>query len=86
MADRCGKCKSFGIHGEPRLTQFASGVKLGWTHHCEFDRKLTDPQGEPCAKYLNRTEENNKQWREKMAVADKYVAMDNGTKQQLEMF
>ena len=86
MSDRCGKCKHFGIHGEPHLIQFASGIKFGWTHRCEFDKKLTDPDGEPCVKYLNRMDENNKYWIDKMAVADKYAAMDNQAMQQTDLF
>lgn len=86
MSDRCGKCKHFGIHGEPHLQRFASGIKFGWVNHCEFDEKMTDSCAQPCEKYVNRTEEENKRQLEKMAIADKYAAMDKEPMQQAEMF
>jgi hypothetical protein len=86
MNDRCEKCTHFGIHGEPRLMQFASGIKFGWTHHCAFDKKVTNPQGEPCARYVNRIERDNQKAIDKLAIADKYMAMDNKTMQQADLF
>jgi hypothetical protein len=47
---------------------------------------MTDQHAEPCKQYVNRTEEEHKRELEKMAVADKYVAMDQGPMQQEELF
>jgi len=86
MKDNCGKCKHFGAHGEPHVHRFESGYNYGWIHHCEFDEKKVNSNGEPCEKYVNQLEDYHAQQLAKMAVADKYIDKDGTPLQQAEMF